>query len=651
MVKDVGTLAVWLTMPRDDFQKGVREAQRDIGKLSSVIGGFAIAGAASITAFATKSVAAFMENETAVGALEAALSAAGDNVEKFSSRYQKFSEDMMAKTIFDHDKVLEIMAYGKQMGIAADQLEDAAKAAVGLSAKYNIDLSTAMGLIAKANLGATERLKRYGIVLDENMTKEEKFAALLKIGGESFGLAEAKTQTLSGAISQLKNNFAEIEEETGKMIVEGLNLKGVFQALSGAALDVSKYIGGLDDATKNAIARTGLLAVGVVSLASAWKVLTYTGMLQGVAGLGKYIILIATHTAAQKSATVAIIEQINAQLALNAAQASAAKINAMSFTSQLKDLPALTFAGASAMNAFGSAVAVVGVAWASWEIGKKISELTGLDNLLTDFYAKYLFGAEEIQRKSDELNKKIEAAWGTRDNRKFSNGGLSAIVADDLTQEAKNNAFRFQRDLKDMQSDNAAKNLEGLEKINALKEKQNRLDEITRNLDPKKREENIKEKLKIGFEIEDVYKTMAKDAIAAQESLDNTISDIKLKNATTLEEKLEILAKKRIDAELAAVYGKDEAEKKKAEERALIIADQMDNLRKQDAEKSKEKYVAPRLAGAIEQGTVEAYRAELAGKNSDLEYTKKTADNTDRTAKGIQQLVTAFKPFGSLGVA
>ena len=58
-----------------------------------------------------------------------------------------------------------------------------------------------------------------------------------------------------------------------------------------------------------------------------------------------------------------------------------------------------------------------------------------------------------------------------------------------------------------------------------------------------------------------------------------------------------------------------------------------------------------RFAAAVEAGTVDAYRAELAGKNSAEEYSKKTADNTEKMYKEQKALTLAMKPLGRLKTA
>lgn len=226
MASNLGTLAVYLTADTNKFNSALRNAQMSIGKFATVAKIGAVAGAAAISAFAVKSVQAYSESEDAINNFEAALRANGDEVEKTSKRFQKFASDMESLTIFDDEQILNTLTYGRNLGIATDKLQDAGKAAAGLAAKYKIDLQSAMQLVGKAAAGNTGTLSRYGIILDDTLSKEEKFNALLKIGVANFSLAEAQTKTLQGRVKQLSNAWGNLQEAIGGVILQIINVKG-----------------------------------------------------------------------------------------------------------------------------------------------------------------------------------------------------------------------------------------------------------------------------------------------------------------------------------------------------------------------------------------------------------------------------------------
>ena len=159
---------------------------------------------------------AAMEQEKA----EAALSAAIDS--KSIGTFKAYSEQMQRLTIYGDEQILSQMAYAKNLGVTKDKLEEATTAAIGLAARYRIDLESAMMLVGRASQGQTQMLARYGIILDKSLSDQEKFNALLKIGADSFCLAEKETKTAAGAFAQYHNVMGELKEDIGFLVLPAL---------------------------------------------------------------------------------------------------------------------------------------------------------------------------------------------------------------------------------------------------------------------------------------------------------------------------------------------------------------------------------------------------------------------------------------------
>ena len=184
------------------------------------------------------SVRAFGQQEDAVNALSAALANAGEDAAAAVPKFKRFAAAMQQQTIYGDELILSQMAYAKNLGVTTDQLEDAAKAAIGLAAKYKIDLQTAMMLVGRASKGQTQMLTRYGIVMDESLSAQEKFNQLLVIGAGAFGLAEAEAKTMTGQLGQMKNAVSDAAEEIGKVLAP--TVKRLALAVKEAARDFSK---------------------------------------------------------------------------------------------------------------------------------------------------------------------------------------------------------------------------------------------------------------------------------------------------------------------------------------------------------------------------------------------------------------------------
>lgn len=184
----------------------------------AAIGIGAYLGVREIARFTKSSIDAFAEEELAVNQLNSALALLGKQGELEAMR--QFASEMQKMTIVGDETVMQIMQLGVSVGhLSGTQLQEATKAAIGLSKALGIDIKAAMLLVAKAAAGNTSTFSRYGIVLNENLSTQEKFNEVLKIGGNAFKLAEAETKTYSGTIAQLKNAFGDVKELIGNALI------------------------------------------------------------------------------------------------------------------------------------------------------------------------------------------------------------------------------------------------------------------------------------------------------------------------------------------------------------------------------------------------------------------------------------------------
>ena len=197
---DTGTFDRNIKKSRDHMTRFGKDMQRVSRQLLAFGGGYIL-----LNRGVKGAVRAFMEQEKAERSLMAATNQSIGSFKKFASEIQK-------ATIYGDELILSQMAYAKNLGVTTDQLEAATTAAVGLAAKYRLDLATSMMLVGRASQGQTQMLTRYGIVLSESLTAQEKFNAVLKIGAEAFHLAEADTETLEGAWTQFKNAAGDFSE-------------------------------------------------------------------------------------------------------------------------------------------------------------------------------------------------------------------------------------------------------------------------------------------------------------------------------------------------------------------------------------------------------------------------------------------------------
>jgi hypothetical protein len=206
-------------------------------KLGAGIGNSMRAAAVSIgiaVAAGTVLVKLYTKQQDAEGRLVDALKLTGDATDANIDKFKKFASSIQKATVHGDEAVLELVVLAKAMGITTDKAEDATKAAIGLAARYKIDVSSAMKLVAKASAGQTGELARYGIVLGSTLSPQEKFNALLMMGKASFSFAEKEAGRLAGRFAQFKNSLGDVGEKFGLLVVKSLNLEKRFLSIRDA---------------------------------------------------------------------------------------------------------------------------------------------------------------------------------------------------------------------------------------------------------------------------------------------------------------------------------------------------------------------------------------------------------------------------------
>lgn len=163
------------------------------------------------------------KQEDAEQSLKASLSATGIESEITSKKLFQYATSIQKLTRYGDEAIIGGLALGQNIGHMAEQdLPKAEKAAVGLAARFKVDLNTAFMLIGRAAQGQTSLLTRYGIQLDKTATKEEQFQQLLQIGAAGFQIATDEAKSGAGALEQYSNIVGDFKENLGKMLKTAL---------------------------------------------------------------------------------------------------------------------------------------------------------------------------------------------------------------------------------------------------------------------------------------------------------------------------------------------------------------------------------------------------------------------------------------------
>lgn len=213
----------------DSIDKSVKSIEGKFLKLGAAITG-ALAGAFTFK----KMIEEANKAENAINDLNAAMKVSGTFSKAASQSFIDFANSLQKTTTASSDAIIQGGALLVNLGkLSGEGLENATKAALDLSAALNIDTSTAFNLMAKASTGSVEALGKYGIKIDENTPKSQRFAeALEKIQASFGGLAEAKTDTFQGSVSKLSNSFNDLLKELGLLITQSPLIRGLISEVS-----------------------------------------------------------------------------------------------------------------------------------------------------------------------------------------------------------------------------------------------------------------------------------------------------------------------------------------------------------------------------------------------------------------------------------
>lgn len=190
---------------------GVNLLQGAFGKL--LAGGAILAVTKQIIDFGKQSVAAFREQDRALKSLDTALYNAGVYSDNYASHLKKLSSEIQSYSNYGDEAVQKAMSLGQAYAGNIELTDDLIKATVDYAAATGTDLDTAFNLVGKSIGTSTNALARYGVKLDDSMTKEEKMAVISETLGQRF---KGSAENMADSSVQLKNAIGDLSEAIGK---------------------------------------------------------------------------------------------------------------------------------------------------------------------------------------------------------------------------------------------------------------------------------------------------------------------------------------------------------------------------------------------------------------------------------------------------
>ena len=165
--------------------------------------------------------------------------------DKYKGRKVEFSDEMEKLTGNADEAVMRGLQKLIDAGQDAGQAMDTMRVAADLAAGTQMDLLSATDLLAKANMGATGMLSRYGIVLNESTPKAERFAEAVKQINARFGdAAKENMKTLEGATLRLSNAYDDFLKKIYQSSEAGKVLKFFLTSVAVLMEDAAEIING-----------------------------------------------------------------------------------------------------------------------------------------------------------------------------------------------------------------------------------------------------------------------------------------------------------------------------------------------------------------------------------------------------------------------
>jgi hypothetical protein len=177
-------------------------------------------------ALAAVAIKAIDESEQAEAKLRNALRQTGKESDSTVASLQDYAKQLQKVTTYDDEASVSAMAMVQQMAnLSEGRLKGLLPGMQDFSAAWGMDLETVSKLTGKTLGSSVNAFGRYGLELDKNMTKEQKYAKINEFFQSKFGgMAETVAKKGLGPLKQLKNQFMDMMESVGNIILPFMNM-------------------------------------------------------------------------------------------------------------------------------------------------------------------------------------------------------------------------------------------------------------------------------------------------------------------------------------------------------------------------------------------------------------------------------------------
>jgi len=177
--------------------------------------------------------------------LQVSLANTGDATQATFEKFKNLAASYQEVTTIGDETTIGVMKLGLNMGVMAEDLEEATKGAIGLSKSLDLDLKTAMKMHTLAMDKDYTMLQRYLPSLKTAKDEAEKMAIVKRAEANGWKLATSEVDTGYGALEQYNNLAGDVKEKIGNLIT--IALLPFLEILSTGTIKIESFFRGLTE--------------------------------------------------------------------------------------------------------------------------------------------------------------------------------------------------------------------------------------------------------------------------------------------------------------------------------------------------------------------------------------------------------------------
>ena len=206
-----------------DFQGAIRNSDKSMGTFASKMQQYGpMIGAAFVTAaagFVAMSVKMAATEEAVSRQTEALLKSQGLMWRAVDEDLNAYMKDLERLTAFNDTDLQQAFNTMLAAGMSYTDAMESMNTVTSMSYSLNRDLASMALLVGKAYNGQTGELSRYGIILDDTLSKTEKFSGLQAYVANNMADAAERTDSLEGQMQTLNNEMSNFAEAMGAELI------------------------------------------------------------------------------------------------------------------------------------------------------------------------------------------------------------------------------------------------------------------------------------------------------------------------------------------------------------------------------------------------------------------------------------------------